>query len=659
MIDVNLLYNVQAERAVLGAILLHDNAIERIWGTLEPRDFFNKQHVLIFKRMQELSVAGTRVDALTLSMSLTQEELDVVDKAYVAGLTSDLPSAAAITDYARIVTKLSQDRALIESCNVTPSVISEDNGTREAAITTLIERAQKCRAGAGSWSTPQELPMLLPEAPSMTPEFLPGPLREWLTDISNRKQIPLEIPAAAAVVALAAVLGRKCAILPKRRDDWLVVPNLWGMIVARSGMLKTPAIHETLKPLGQLSVETHAEYERNRASIVAEGEIQKAKLDAIRSAIKSAAKDKNEEALRQLSQDLAELERTSDGDVNYERRLKVNDCTVEKLCELLRDNPDGLLLFRDELSGWLRSLDKQGREGDREFFLESWDGTGEFKQDRIGRGTVYVPHVCLSILGGIQPGKLSSYVEDAVAGKRGDDGLLQRFQVAVYPERRHEWHNVDDYPRREARERAGRIFSNVYYMTPTTLGVVPPKYEDVPALRFDDGAQDLFNDWLERLQSRIYSDEIGSPEFESHLAKYRSLMPTLALIFHLVDWADNWIDKAFATTIPDVAADPTQKAIAWCEFLEAHARKIYSGLIAPDLRAAHALAQKILAGKVRDGDPLRAIYRSCWSGLRDKTAILTAISMLTDAGWVRIVTDKTGGRPTDVIRINPTLEITK
>jgi hypothetical protein len=75
------------------------------------------------------------------------------------------------------------------------------------------------------------------------------------------------------------------------------------------------------------------------------------------------------------------------------------------------------------------------RRGPR-VYLEAWDGTGAFVQDRIGRGTIYVPSVCLSILGGIQTGKLASYVDDAIAGKTGDDGLLQRFQLAVYPERR-------------------------------------------------------------------------------------------------------------------------------------------------------------------------------------------------------------------------------
>ena len=59
------------------------------------------------------------------------------------------------------------------------------------------------------------------------------------------------------------------------------------------------------------------------------------------------------------------------------RRYEVNDSTIEKLGELLAQNPNGLLLVRDELSGFLRSLDDENKAGDRQAYLEMWDGKGE------------------------------------------------------------------------------------------------------------------------------------------------------------------------------------------------------------------------------------------------------------------------------------------
>ena len=112
-----------------------------------------------------------------------------------------------------------------------------------------------------------------------------------------------------------------------------------------------------------------------------------------------------------------------------ERRYVVNDSTVEKLGELLNENPNGVLLFRDELSGWLRTMDREGHENDRAFFCESWNGTGSYVYDRIGRGTVYIPAACLSLLGGIQPGPLQGYLQEVFGRGATDNGLIQRFQL--------------------------------------------------------------------------------------------------------------------------------------------------------------------------------------------------------------------------------------
>src|SRR5262249_60563 len=142
------------------------------------------------------------------------------------------------------------------------------------------------------------------------------------------------------------------------------------------------------------------------------------------------------------------------------RRLITNDVTVEKLGELLRDNPNGLLVYRDELSGFLRTLDKQGHESDRSFYLESWNGTGSFTYDRSGRGTGHVRGVGRWRVGGIQAGPLAAYVRGATAGG-GDDGLISRFQLAVFPDQGREFKIVDRQPDVGARNRAYKIYEAI------------------------------------------------------------------------------------------------------------------------------------------------------------------------------------------------------
>jgi hypothetical protein len=120
--------------------------------------------------------------------------------------------------------------------------------------------------------------------------------------------------------------------------------------------------------------------------------------------------------------DRQEIEDLEEPKTPPERRYMTNDATIEKIAEILRDNPGGILYYRDEFMGWLRSLDKAGRETDRAFYLEAWNGNGSFSVDR----TLHVPAVCVSVLGGIQAGPLTTYVTDALE----DQGL--RFALVLW-----------------------------------------------------------------------------------------------------------------------------------------------------------------------------------------------------------------------------------
>ena len=129
----------------------------------------------------------------------------------------------------------------------------------------------------------------------------------------------------------------------------------------------------------------------------------------------------------------------------------MNDVTVEKLGELLNENSRGLLLVRDELHGALSRLDRDEYQSERAFYLEAYNGDGPFTFDRIGRGTIHIPCCTLSMIGGTQPSRISSLVAAANKGS-GSDGLLQRFQLAVWPNEPMSWDWVDNHPNRQARE---------------------------------------------------------------------------------------------------------------------------------------------------------------------------------------------------------------
>jgi putative DNA primase/helicase len=492
------------------------------------------------------------------------------------------------------------------------------------------------------------IPEGLPPVKPLEPEMIPEPFRGWLMDIADRMQIPPDFSTAAAVVALGSIIGRGCGIHPKRHDDWLVVPNLWGADIGRPSLMKTPAATEAQRHLVRLETEAREEYQIEAQSYELDSEYRKRSKAAIgeemKKAVKKSLTDKVETNVDELRKKLGELK----ADVPVRRRYQTQDGTTEKIGELLNQNPRGLLVNRDELIGWFRSLDKAGREGDRAFYLEAWNGTRGYTYDRIGRGTLDIEALCVSIFGAITPGPLSDYVYQASRGGNGDDGLLQRFQIMVWPDAPAVWKNVDRFPDTEQKNRAWEIFRALSGDIP---GALKEDGADIPAMRFTAAGQEVFDTWRHELEIRLRSDHGLPPSLESHLAKYRSLMPSLALIFHLIEVADGTMAPAL------VSERSALMAAAWCDYLESHAGRVYGGATMPGMESAREIIKHIQRGAIADGCKPKDIYRNHWSRLSTSEEVKAGLDVLVEYDWLIVDRITTGGRPSEIVRLNPNIKL--
>jgi putative DNA primase/helicase len=407
--------------------------------------------------------------------------------------------------------------------------------------------------------------------------------------------------------------------------------------------MKSPALAEALRPLHRLVTDAHAQDEEQRLAQHFHLAEQQARRHALAQRLRAAVA--HEASTEDLRAPFAAVSRDTPPAA---RRYLVNDTTVEKLGELLNHNPNGLLLFRDELSGFLHTMERPGHENDRAFYCEAWNGTGAYTYDRIGRGTLHIRAACVSVLGGIQPGPLERYLRE-VFGGHGDDGLIQRFQLAVWPDVGRRWRNVDRWPDADARTRVVEIFQRLNRLEPAALGAEELTPEALPFLRFEAEAQAHFDTWRAALEQTLRAEE-EHPVLLSHWAKYRSLMPSLALIFQLIDAVD-------AGTSGPVARAAAERATAWCTYLEAHARRLYAILTDAARVAAAVLATKITHGRVASPFTAREVYRNEWAGLTEPRVVQGALEGLAELGWIRAeaVRARDGGRPTVRFRINPRL----
>lgn len=484
-----------------------------------------------------------------------------------------------------------------------------------------------------SFPKPEPLSDALHPVPLFDPDFLPDALRPWVMDIVERMQCPRDFAAVSAMVAAGSLVGAKIGLRPKRRDDWLVVGNPWGLIVGRPSSMKSPSMSECLKPIRRLDIaasEVNAKAQKDYAKAKLAFEAQKKAAD-----VKAKALLKNDPDL--------DVSRLYPDEPPRARKIVriINDATYEALGVAVEDNPDGLLVERDEIMGLLTLLRREEKAADRAFYLTAWNGTQSFKFNRIMRGEVNLPNVCLSLLGGTQPGKISEFVRDANKGGAQDDGLLQRFGMAVWPDQTAEYRDIDAYPDADAKTRAFEAFDALNSLDPIAVGAVQEPYAKIPTLRFDSDAQAMFSAWLFKLEIELRSGQL-SPALESHFGKHKSLVPQLALICHLVDAHRGAVGETSLL-----------RAIGWSDHLREHAIRLYGAALQPDRDAARTVWGKIKTGKLGQQFTTRDVYRPGWAGLTNTQEAGAALAILKDHGLIVSVVVQTGGAPSETWGVNP------
>ena len=171
--------------------------------------------------------------------------------------------------------------------------------------------------------------------------------------------------AVASIAAMGGALDHRFGLKIMSNGSWWASPRLWVLLAGDPSRKKTPAINAALHELETVQGEAYEAWE-------------KAVVDH-----KAAGLPENEEPPKPP-------------------RHVIGDITIEKLGEILSRQARGLLVKRDELSGWIGSMERYaGRSGgaaDRAFWLQAYDG-GRYTVDRIGRGEKHIANLSVSFVG--------------------------------------------------------------------------------------------------------------------------------------------------------------------------------------------------------------------------------------------------------------------
>ena len=344
-------------------------------------------------------------------------------------------------------------------------------------------------------------------APTLKEEHLPAPLWPFVLDVSQRLGVDPYCVLLPSLASCATVMSDEWDVQPKRHDHtWTENPRIWIGIVGDPSILKTPVLSACTKPIDKLEIE---------------------------------ARKRHAEAMRQWENDcaVAKLDKLAPPRQPKCDRYMVEGTTTEALSEVLRDDEDArfrtptkkVMVRQDELTELFGNLDryKAGGKGggDRAVYLKLYNG-GRATIDRIGRGSFAVPNWSATFAGGIQPGPIQKIAREAA-----DDGLLQRFMLAVPSDQAR---GVDRAADHDAIRRYNDLFPALIDLRP----IREVGFDYIRAVTLSEGAH-AFREQINDLATALSAMPDTSPRLKASFGKWPGLFARLCLIYHLIEVADS------------------------------------------------------------------------------------------------------------------------
>lgn len=224
----------------------------------------------------------------------------------------------------------------------------------------------------------------------------------------------------------------------------------------------------------------------------------------------------------------------------------LTDFTPEKLAETLQFNDKGVLIFKDELIGWINSFDQYKKGGDQQKYLEFFNG-GTLTVDRVSKDPIRVEKTNVNILGGLQPKKL----KELASNGRNDDGFLSRL-LFVYPTNLKPPFFTGQAIKKIHTENYNRFILNLYDAPTSTLKTTASQIG-------------IYQNWQHKKVKECFKDDLEM----SIQAKLETYVWRLALIIEMMEQATT---NKFKQTLTDSSL---KKAIKLVEYFRTNALRAH------------------------------------------------------------------------------------
>jgi hypothetical protein len=510
-----------------------------------------------------------------------------------------------------------------------------------------LESAEKIEASVPPSTWPDPVPLdAVPDVEPFPVEVLPEGMRRLVLEGAAAMHCPTDYFAVPALVMAAGAIGNARALAIKGRH--LQRPCLYAAVVGPPGSAKSPAQEVATAPVDDEVEAAHAEWDAAMEGYEKDLDDYEAAMKEWKKAAAGQRGDRPEKPERPVL-----------------RRLIVNDTTAEAVVPILRENPRGVTLVKDELTGWVQAMDQYregGKGADRQFWLSAWSGAAvcvdRKKTHEQGPLRVRNPFIC--VFGGIVPGNLVVLRGDAPRRRAVQDGFFDRVLPCYPPEPAaggEDWLEISE----EAVEGYGAVLRRLrtLEMVPVQEGAVLKGWRPF-VVRLTSCGRIAWQRFTE-----AHADERNAEHFPSQLvgpwSKLRGYCGRLALLLHFLRWAGGETDGA------DVDGQDVDRAARLVGYFKSHMRKVHS-LIDADPQAASArralrwLGNSLNCLKTLNG--FRVVSKSelhagVWGGSKKLPEVEGAVELLVRHGYLRPVPEEQrpgpGRKPSPRYQVHPSV----
>jgi len=235
-------------------------------------------------------------------------------------------------------------------------------------------------------------------------EIFPLEIQNYILNCYSTLDSSIDYMGCSMLWLLSVILGNSLKVQVKK--GWVETAVTWISIVGKAGIGKTPSLKHVLFPLLKANDREIKVYMKNYA-----------KYDEYMALDKDAKN--NTEKIKKPNK----------------TQFIVDDITLEALFDLHEENKNAVGIFKDELAGWLKDMNKYRDGSDMQTWLTSWSGTSVTLNRKTSKSS-FVQQPLIPVLGGIQPGILESFYTD----ENKDNGFIDRM-LLCFPDLRVEKYN--------------------------------------------------------------------------------------------------------------------------------------------------------------------------------------------------------------------------